>query len=170
MAKLKQQYSQNGFYGIGLLNNTSGLNIGTLWRSAYILGASFIFTVDKKYKNQPSDVTSSWTKIPLYHYNNIEELKNNLPFSTKLVGVEIADNSQLISQYQHPERAVYLLGNEQIGLPNSVLSMCHDIIQIPGFYSLNVAAAGSIVAYDRVCKINHRLPQSNETANNQTLT
>lgn len=41
---------ENGFFGIGILNNVDELNIGTLWRSAYILGASFIFTVDRKYK------------------------------------------------------------------------------------------------------------------------
>ncbi len=158
MAKLKQQYFSNGFYGIGILNNTTGLNIGTLWRSAHILGASFIFTVDRKYKSQPTDVTSAWTKIPLYHYADIEELISNLPYSTKLVAVEMTETATMLDHFSHPERAAYLLGNEQIGLPESVVKRCHDVIQLPGHYSLNVAVAGSIVAYDRISKLAHSLP------------
>lgn len=158
MAKLKQQYASNGYYGIGILNNTSELNIGTLWRSAYILGASFIFTVDRKYKAQSSDVTSAWTRIPLYHYTTIDELIANLPYSAKLIGVELTETAVMLDGFCHPDRAVYLLGNEQIGLPKSVLKRCHDIIKLPGNYSLNVAVAGSLVAYDRVSKIKHALP------------
>lgn len=158
MAKLKQQYASNGFYGIGILNNTTELNIGTLWRSAYILGAAFIFTVDRKYKPQSSDVTSAWTKIPLYHYADIDELLNNLPYSAKLVGVEITQSATMLDRFTHPERAVYLLGNEQIGLPEAVLNRCHELIQLPGNYSLNVAVTGSIVAYDRISKTDHVLP------------
>ena len=73
MTRLKQQYEADGFFGIGILNSESEENIGTLWRSAHILGAAFIFTIDKRYKKQSTDVTRSWTKIPLYHYENFEE-------------------------------------------------------------------------------------------------
>ncbi len=164
MAKLKQQYTSNGFYGIGIMNNVVGLNIGTLWRTAFILGAAFMFTVDKKYKPQSSDVTTSWTKIPLLHYQDINELKNNLPYSTKLIGVELVEKATPLANFQHPDRAVYLLGNEQVGLSNNVLDKCHDIIQLPGAYSLNVAVTGSIVAYDRVSKIPHAFPQQPPTS------
>lgn len=159
MAKRKQQYANNGYFGIGILNNTSGLNIGTLWRTAFILGAAFIFTVDRKYKPQSSDVTTTWNRIPLFHYNTLEELKGSLPYSSKLVGVEICEKAISLGGYQHPERATYLLGNEQIGLSKAVLDQCHDVIQLPGNYSLNVAVTGSIIAYDRINKMPHILPQ-----------
>ncbi len=158
MAKLQQTYQTQDFYGLGILNNINELNIGTLWRTAYILGAAFIFTVDKKYKPQSSDVTTAWTKIPLYHYRDILELKDNLPYSSKLIGVEITDNARELATYKHPERAVYLLGNEQTGLSKTILHQCHEIIQLPGNYSLNVAVTGSIVAYDRISKSPHVLP------------
>lgn len=158
MATLKQQYSSNGFYGIGIVNNVNGLNIGTLWRSAYILGASFIFTIDRKYKPQSSDVTTSWTKIPLFHYADVEELKNNLPYSAKLVGVELTEDAANLSGFIHPERAVYILGNEQAGLSPHILSCCHETVRLPGNYSLNVAVAGSIVCYDRVSALQPTLP------------
>lgn len=152
MSRIKQEYANPGFYGIGILTNTSEDNIGTLWRSAFILGASFIFTIDKKYKPQSSDITQSWTKIPLYHYPDFDSFYQQLPYATKLVGVELDDRAHAIAQYSHPERAVYLLGNEQIGLPENVRNQCHDLIQLPGNFSLNVAVAGSLVCFDRVNK------------------
>lgn len=158
MAKLKQNYVNEGFFGIGILNNVTELNIGTLWRSAFIMGASFIFTVDKKYKPQSSDVTKAWTKIPLYHYKDIEELKNNLPFSTQLIGVELVDEAIALEDFKHPLQAAYLLGNEQIGLSQKVLDQCHAVIKIPGNFSLNVAVTGSIIVYDRAVKMPRELP------------
>lgn len=159
MSRVTQKYQSDGFFGIGIVNNIDGLNIGTLWRSAYIMGASFIFTLDKKYKIESSDITRAWTKIPLYHYRDIEELKENLPYATKLVGVELDERAVELSEYQHPTRAAYLLGNESTGLTKEVMAQCHDLIQLPGSFSLNVAVAGSIVLYDRVSKVPTVLPQ-----------
>jgi len=91
-----------GYFGIGIVNCKRDTNLGTLWRSAFVLGASFIFTIGStrfvsmiidalkifdlilnvdavliplKVKKQPSDVFATWTKIPLYHYNTFEEFK-----------------------------------------------------------------------------------------------
>lgn len=152
MARLKQTYQQNGFFGIGIVNSHDELNIGTLWRTAYIMGAAFIFTVDRKYKKQTSDVVNAWQKIPLYHYDTIEALKQNLPYDTPLIAVELNDDAIELAEYQHPNRAVYLLGNEQSGLTRETLSQCHQTVKLPGTFSLNVAVAGSIVIYDRVSK------------------
>ncbi len=152
MARVKKIKKDNGFFGIGILNNVSELNIGTLWRSAYILGASFIFTIDKKYKNQSSDITAAWTKIPLYHYKTFNDFKDHLPFSTKIVGVEMGEQSVSLGAFKHPDMAVYLMGNEQSGLHRNITEQCHALIKLPGDFSLNVAVAGSIVMYDRINK------------------
>ena len=153
MARLKQTYPDTGFFGIGIVNNADELNIGTLWRSAYIMGASFIFTVDRKYKRQTSDVVNAWQKIPLYHYDDIEGLLANLPYDTQLIGVELDESAKAIETFEHPHRCIYLLGNEQHGLPRQALDKCHQLVQLPGNYSLNVSVAGSIVMYDRTAKL-----------------
>ncbi|MFC1748298.1 RNA methyltransferase [Pseudomonadota bacterium] len=158
MARIQNNFSNNGFYGIGIVHASHDHNIGTLWRSAYIMGASFIFTVGRPYRHQTSDVTNAWTKIPLYHYNTVEELKSNLPYSTQLIAIELDDDAKPLETYQHPDRAVYILGNERNGLPAHVLSTCHDIVQLPGNHSLNVSVAGSIVLYDIVAKHGRHLP------------
>ncbi len=162
MARVKKIIKDNGFFGIGIRNNVSELNIGTLWRSAYILGASFIFTIDKQYKTQSSDMTAAWSKIPLYHYKTFKDFKDHLPFSTKIVGVEMGEESVSLGMFKHPDMAVYLLGNEQCGLPPIITEQCHALIKLPGDFSLNVAVAGSIVMYDRINK-------ENTTIRNQSL-
>ena len=46
---------KRGFFGVGIENTKTHQNIGTLWRSASIMGASFMFTIGKRYKKQASD-------------------------------------------------------------------------------------------------------------------
>ena len=158
MARVTHKHQHNGFYGIGIANHSDALNIGSLWRSAYILGAAFIFTIGRKYRHQGSDVTSAWARIPLYHYPSITELKTHLPHATPLIGVEMSANATSLAEFQHPDRAIYLLGNEQVGLSASQLAECHKVISLPGHFSLNVAVTGSIVMYDRVSKTPQPLP------------
>ncbi len=57
-----------------------------------------------------------------------------------------------LAEYDHPDRAVYLLGNEISGLPPQILEQCQSLLKLPGEYSLNVAVTGSIVMYDRIAK------------------
>ena len=52
-----------GYFGIGIQNAKTDENIGTLWRSAFIMGASFIFTIGKRYKKQATDTPKSWKNI-----------------------------------------------------------------------------------------------------------
>ncbi len=159
MTKNNNKYPHTAFYGIGIMQVTREINVGTLWRSAYTMGASFIFTVDEKYKKQSSDVVVTPSRIPLYHYRDLEDLYAHLPYGCPLVGVELTDNAEFVSEFEHPKRAVYLLGSETNGLSEKTLDSCHKVIKLPGNFSLNVAVAGSIVMYDRISKIPHVLPK-----------
>jgi len=159
VSRLKQTYASEGFFGIGILHPELDENIGTLWRSAYIMGASFIFTVgSKKFKKQSSDVTHSWNKIPLYLHQDFEGFYQSLPYSTQLIGIEMGKNSTPLFDFSHPLRAAYLLGSESCGLPENVIQKCHSIVSLPGNFSVNVATAGSIVIYDRITKVPTSLP------------
>jgi len=144
--------TERGYYGIGILNGKTEMNIGTLWRSASILGASFIFTIGKRYKKQASDTMKAWRHIPLYHYDEFADFYKNIPYDCQLVGVELDERAHLIKNYVHPQRCIYILGAEDNGLTIEALSHCHSIIQLPGEYCMNVAVAGSIVMYDRYNK------------------
>jgi tRNA G18 (ribose-2'-O)-methylase SpoU len=141
-----------GYFGIGIERTKAEVNIGTLWRSAYIFGASFIFTVGRRYKKQSSDTVCAWRHIPLYHFLTADEFYGFLPYDCRLVGVELDERAKPIRGYVHPQRAVYILGAEDVGLSPEMIGRCHELIVIPGDYSLNVAVAGSIVMFDRINK------------------
>jgi len=150
--------TKKGYCAIGVFRGKTHHNIGTLWRSAFILGASYIFSVESKYKKQSSDVVRAWSRIPLFHYSSFEELLKNIPYDCRLVGVEIDDRAEFLHEFQHPKRAIYLLGAEDSGLPEYVREKCHFLIKLPGNSSLNVGVAGSIVLHDRATKIPTELP------------
>ena len=147
-----------GYCAIGVYQGKTEHNIGTLWRSAYILGAAYIFTVEKKYKKQTSDVLKTWSRIPLFHYDTFDDLLKNIPHDCRLIGVEIDENAQELSDFVHPKRAIYLLGSENNGLPQFILDKCHFVIRLKGNSSLNVGVTGSIVLYDRISKVETVLP------------
>ena len=147
-----------GYAAIGVYRGKTEHNIGTLWRSAYILGAAYIFTVEKKYKKQVSDVLNTWSRIPLFHYPTFEDLLDNIPYNCRLIGVEIDESATLLHEFEHPKRAIYLLGSEDQGLPQEVLDKCHFVIKLPGNSSLNVGVTGAIVLHDRASKLPTVLP------------
>tara|TARA_B110000285_G_C14755195_1_gene437042 strand:- start:26 stop:505 length:480 start_codon:yes stop_codon:yes gene_type:complete len=151
-----------GYHAIGIFRGKTHHNMGTLWRSAYILGASYIFTVDGKYKKQSSDVLRTWSRIPLFSYKTFEDLLTNIPFDCRLVGVEIDDRAEMLHDFEHPKRAIYLLGAEDTGLPEFVKEKCHFLIKLPGNSSLNVGVTGSIVLHDRVAKVPCDLPPNHQ--------
>lgn len=142
------------YFGIGIYRPKTEENIGTLWRTAFVLGASFIFLIDAKYKKQSSDVFKVWSRIPLLQFKTVEAFLDMIPYSCKMVGVEITDSAIPIHEYKHPDRAIYILGSEDNGLPKELIKKCQDIIVLPGDKSLNVAVAGSITIFDRINKIN----------------
>lgn len=143
-----------GFFAIGVYHPKTEANIGTLMRSAYLYNAAYVFTIGRRYRRQASDTPHTTLHIPLFHFESIEDAISHLPDSTPLVGVELDPRGKKLHEYKHPERAAYLLGAEDRGLPQKVIDMCHALIEIPTPQpeSMNVATAGSIVLYDRHVK------------------
>lgn len=138
-----------GFFAIGIEHSKTPVNIGTLWRSANLFNASFIFTVGARYQRQHSDTYKTPRHIPLFHFLTIDDLVDHLPDSCPLVGIELADRATELHHFRHPERACYLLGAEDHGLTKEALTRSHTLVRLPGWNSMNVAVAGSIVMYDR---------------------
>ncbi len=141
-----------GYYGIGVYRSKTEANVGTLWRSAFSLGASFIFTVGRRYPHQPTDVTKAWRHIPLLEYADLDDFLAHRPLDCPLVGVELCERAEPLETFCHPERAIYLLGPEDGSLSTAALDACQYIVQFDSRYCLNVAAAGTVVMYDRQSK------------------
>ncbi|HRH68887.1 MAG TPA: RNA methyltransferase [Flavobacteriales bacterium] len=148
----------SGFFAIGVHNPKTEANVGTLWRTANIFGAAFIFTVGRRYRKQASDTLKTPRHIPLFHFANVRDLVDHLPQACRLIGVELDATARMSHQYAHPQTGCYLLGAEDNGLPLTVVERCHSLIRLPGERSLNVAVAGSMVIYDRW---QQRAPEAN---------
>jgi len=138
------------YFEIGIYNPKTAQNVGTLWRTAYQLGAVGVFTIGKRYKKQSSDPFQIPRHIPLRNFTDFDEFLKNRPDGSILVGVE--QNGTLLSAFDHPAQAVYLLGAEDDGLPDFVIEKCNAIVSLEAMTrsSYNVAVAGSIVMYNRV--------------------
>lgn len=152
-----------GFFGIGIWHPKTSVNVGTLWRSAHNFGAAFLYTVGHRYDGQPSDTTKASRHVPLLAFSTIDDLVAHLPHGCPLVGVELDARAWPLPRVVHPERACYLLGAEDHGLPDAVRTRCHLLVQVPGASRcLNVATAGSIVLYDRIMKDRREGPAAGE--------
>lgn len=142
-----------GYCGIGMYAPKTETNLGTLWRSAYCLGADFIFTIGNRYKKQCSDTTKSWRHIPYWRFKNIVDFHNHIPYDCQLVCIELTDKAKELKLFIHPERSIYLLGPEDGNIPNGILEQAQHIVRFESKYCLNVASAGTVVLYDRQVKM-----------------
>jgi tRNA G18 (ribose-2'-O)-methylase SpoU len=153
-----------GYFAVGIYGCKTEANVGTLWRTATLYEAAFVFTIGHRYKRQSSDTPKTPLHTPLFHFSTVDDLIEHLPWSCPLVGVELDERSKPLSSHSNNwERCAYLLGAEDHGLPPAVLDKCHSVLQIETAVprSMNVAVAGSIILHDRYVK---RLACSRERA------
>jgi tRNA G18 (ribose-2'-O)-methylase SpoU len=138
------------YFEIGVYNARNQVNIGTLWRSAYQLGAAGIFTIGRPYRHQPSDISQAMHQIPMRHFVRFEDFLAARPVGAVLVGIEMGGIP--LSEFQHPKRAVYLLGSEDSGLSERILAQCNSVVALEAVNkpSYNLAVTGSIVMYHRM--------------------
>jgi len=142
------------YFGIGIYKTKYEENVGTLWRSAYQMGANFIFTVAKRYKpDHPTNTLMTHRHIPLFEFDTLDEFESAMPQNSMICPVDFGENSTPLPETNHPKRAIYLLGAEDKGLPEK-FKYGKQKIEIPSIRmpSYNVAVAGSIVMYDRIVK------------------
>ena len=139
-----------GYFGIGVEGITKPMNVGSLFRTAHAFGASFVFTVDARYKRgeaENSDTSRTAQQVPLYEFDSVEALR--LPTDCALVGIELLDEAQELPSVRHPRCAAYVLGPERGALSPKLLACCDQVVKIPTKFCINVAVAGAIVMYDR---------------------
>ncbi|MHB0988481.1 MAG: TrmH family RNA methyltransferase [Bellilinea sp.] len=101
-------------------------------------------------RQQASDTQHATCEIPLRTYSSLEDFLTNRPNGAQLIGVEMG--GQPLAGFEHPERAVYLLGSEAMGLPGHILQQCQAVIGLESsrYPSYNLAVAGSNVLYHRM--------------------
>lgn len=79
-----------GYFEIGIYQGKTPTNLGTLWRSAYQLGASGVFLIGSRFHKQASDTLKVYRHIPLWEYRDFEHFQSSRPYDCMLVGVWVS--------------------------------------------------------------------------------
>jgi tRNA(Leu) C34 or U34 (ribose-2'-O)-methylase TrmL len=85
------------------------------------------------------------------HVNWIRSEKpfNLFPDDAIPVCVEVFENSQCLTLFEHPENAIYVFGPEDGSVPQVIRRHCHQFVHIPSRHCLNVSAAINVVLAHR---------------------
>ncbi|CAE8651968.1 unnamed protein product, partial [Polarella glacialis] len=145
----------HGWFAVGIYRGKSEMNHGTLWRSAYQMGAAFIFTVQPRHgalQAGSPDTMRAWAHMPCFRFDSLDQLLESQPEACVTVAVEMG--GEPLETFRHPPRAMYILGAEDDGLPPKVIKQCNYHVSLPAIRSasMNVAACGSVLLYDRLLK------------------
>ena len=140
-----------GYFGIGIVSGKFDSNAGQLLRTGMCFGSDFLFSTNARYSRQPTNVSCAERHVPFYEYKDIEDMLSHRPYGCCPVCIELKPWATNLSTFTHPERAMYILGQEDGSLPDD-LCLMFPTIYIDTAYCLNVCVAGSVVLYDRMIK------------------
>jgi tRNA(Leu) C34 or U34 (ribose-2'-O)-methylase TrmL len=65
------------------------------------------------------------------------------------VAIEVRENSEPLTTFEHPENAVYVFGPEDGSIPKPWLRICHRFVHIPANHCLNLSTAVAVVLAHR---------------------
>uniref|UniRef100_A0A0C3UH32 tRNA/rRNA methyltransferase SpoU type domain-containing protein n=1 Tax=Guillardia theta (strain CCMP2712) TaxID=905079 RepID=A0A0C3UH32_GUITC len=120
---------EDGYFMCGVMGMKNVDNLGTLWRSCYQLGAASMFLIGDRFSSHRTDVVKSFTKIPMVEYPDWNSFVACSAYGAKWVAVEMG--GEPLETFEHPKRAIYILGSEDNGLPESVIRSCHSHVALP---------------------------------------
>lgn len=138
-----------GFAAIGLHMPKTPANVGSVLRAAHCYGAVLVAKTGQRYRGSPTDTTCTYRHMPLLQ---VEDLFSCIPHSCVPVAVDILKGARSLIGYTHPERAFYIFGPEDGTLGREFTQRCRDVVYVPTMDCMNLAAAVSVVLYDRMAK------------------
>ena len=127
-------------------------NVGTLIRSAFASGFSFVYLVDSVKKSNAKLIRSSVGAVFFFFFFELprEEFvafsqKNNL----NLLKCDM--NGENIFNFKTDKQVGVVIGNEGQGVSKEISNLCKQSVKIPmmpGIESLNAGVSGSIIMYE----------------------
>ena len=96
-------------------------------------------------------------ELRLRDYYDVRIINDNYLFNRfdkKIVpvAVELRDNAESLSTFEHPELALYVFGPEDGSIERESLKFCQRFVFIPSKHCLNLSNAVNVVMYDRILK------------------
>lgn len=142
---------------IALLDPKYRRNLGEAIRAASCFGLKQVWYTGNRIEIAPGERLpreermKGYAEVDLIQYDYFFE---QFPKDVVPVAVEIMPGAELLPQFEHPEKALYVFGSEDKGIPSHIKKLCHKFVTIPTRHPLNLYTSIAITLYDRQCK-NH---------------
>jgi len=134
-------------FGILISNLGNDFNIGSVIRNSNAFLAKSVYYFGRR-KWDKRGAVGTYNYISLQH---IPEGSLDLIEGYNWVGIDNLPGAIPIDDFQWPENTLMCFGQEQAGLPDSILERCDSLVYIKQFgsvRSLNVGCASAIAMYD----------------------
>ena len=143
-------------------NLLNDFNIATVVRNSNAFLAKEVLVYgNKRYDRRGTVGTHIYTNFK--HVKEIEDLKSEISNlykkhkSLRIVGIDNVHNAFSVNDYSwsKDDHTLMVFGQEQVGIPEEVLEICHDKIYIKQYgsvRSLNVGTASGVAMYDYCSK------------------
>jgi len=130
-------------------------NVGAIARSAAALGIdSYLLPTHGPHPYARRAVRISMGHIGKLRYHRYNDIKTTLQalkgMGYRIFAAEVTADSTPLSQVKVPQKWVLLMGHEQLGISEDILTLCDEVVTIemePEIKSFNVAIAASIMMY-----------------------
>ena len=138
--------------GVVLINPKFPHNVGATIRACSCFGLeSFVWTGSRIQLSQ-------YERLPreerMKGYKSVQFVNDERPFDVIAectpVCVEVFEQSEPLTTFEHPEDAVYVFGPEDGRVPQVIRRMCHRFVHIPAHFCLNLSAAVSVILAHRL--------------------
>jgi tRNA(Leu) C34 or U34 (ribose-2'-O)-methylase TrmL len=142
--------------GIILINPKFPHNVGATIRAASCFGVKQVWYTGDRVAIELEKTKRLPREERMKGYKDVELRQFDYPFDefedAVPVAVELRQSSELLPQFEHPEKAVYVFGPEDGGLTQVHLRLCHRFVVIPTHHCVNLSAAVYLLLYDRMLK------------------
>lgn len=142
-------------FSVLISNKFHDFNIGSVIRNANaFLAAEVIIYGRRKYDKRGTVGTHNYTN---FKFVKEEDDLQQIISGKFVVGIDNVEQAKPIESYEWPDEHILLcFGQEDVGLPDEILSKCQDIVYITQYgsvRSLNVGVASGIAMYDYTSKM-----------------
>jgi len=146
----------NSHVTLGLVNPKGPSNVGTVMRAAGCFNANEVLYTGTRYARAAqyeiktnTDTHKSRDDIPL---TQVDCLISSKKENVEVVCVELCVGATSLTEFTHPERALYIFGPEDGSISQAIIDQADHVVYIPTKNCLNLAATANVVLYDRLAK------------------
>lgn len=134
-------------------------NVGTILRACSCWGAGCLMLFGNRVELEENPIKRLPREERMKGYADVSIVNYQRPFDLipdeyTPVAVELVPGTETLTQFEHPEKAIYVFGPEDGSLNTVALRLCHRFVAIPSRHCLNLAASVYTVLYDRFAKTN----------------